>query len=66
MNYFLKEFTRVLMEYFADKEFGEWFGYLSRQGQVLFQSKGGKWKGCFHLPRALFLCSKELELLAAK
>jgi N-acylglucosamine 2-epimerase len=53
-------------EHFADKEFGEWFGYLSRQGQVLFQSKGGKWKGCFHLPRALFLCSKELEKLAAK
>jgi N-acylglucosamine 2-epimerase len=53
-------------EHFADKEFGEWFGYLSRQGEVLFQSKGGKWKGCFHLPRALFLCSKELEKLAAK
>jgi N-acylglucosamine 2-epimerase len=53
-------------EHFADKEFGEWFGYLNRQGQVLFQSKGGKWKGCFHLPRALLLCSKELEKLAAK
>ena len=53
-------------KHFADKEFGEWFGYLNRQGQVLFRSKGGKWKGCFHLPRALFLCSKELEKLAAK
>jgi N-acylglucosamine 2-epimerase len=51
-------------DHFADKEFGEWFGYLNRQGEVLFQSKGGKWKGCFHLPRALFLCSKEFEKLA--
>ncbi|MEN6386092.1 MAG: AGE family epimerase/isomerase [Phycisphaerales bacterium] len=51
-------------DHFADKEHGEWFGYLNRQGNVLFQSKGGKWKGCFHLPRALFLCSKEFEKLA--
>ncbi len=52
--------------HFADKEFGEWFGYLNRQGEVLLQAKGGKWKGCFHVPRAFWLCSKELEKLAAK
>jgi N-acylglucosamine 2-epimerase len=32
---------------------GEWFGYLNREGKVLLPLKGGKWKGCFHVPRAL-------------
>jgi len=42
--------------HFPDPEYGEWFGYLDRQGQVLLNLKGGKWKGCFHVPRALYLC----------
>jgi N-acylglucosamine 2-epimerase len=41
---------------FADPEHGEWFGYLNRRGEVLLNLKGGKWKGCFHVPRALYLC----------
>ena len=41
-------------QHFKDKEYGEWFGYLNRQGEVLLNIKGGKWKGCFHLPRALY------------
>ena len=40
--------------HFRDVENGEWFGYLNREGKVLQQMKGGKWKGCFHIPRALF------------
>ena len=48
---------------FADPEQGEWFGYLDRQGQVLLDLKGGKWKGCFHVPRALYLCWQEFEAL---
>jgi N-acylglucosamine 2-epimerase len=51
-------------QHFYDKKNGEWFGYLNRRGEVLFQSKGGKWKGFFHLPRALLLCTKEFEKLA--
>ncbi len=39
---------------YPDPEYGEWFGYLNRQGEVLLNLKGGKWKGCFHVPRALF------------
>lgn len=46
---------------FPDPKYGEWFGYLNRQGEVLIPLKGGKWKGCFHVPRALFLCARELE-----
>lgn len=45
---------------FADPEFGEWYGYLTRQGDVLMPLKGGKWKGCFHVPRALYRCWQEL------
>lgn len=44
----------------------EWFGYLNRAGQVHLQLKGGKWKGCFHVPRALFLCWQQFEKLSAK
>jgi len=47
--------------HFADPEFGEWFGYLNRQGEVLLPLKGGKWKGCFHVPRGLFQVWKTLE-----
>lgn len=51
---------------FADPEYGEWFGYLNRRGEVLLNLKGGKWKGCFHVPRALFLCWKTFAALLDK
>lgn len=51
-------------EHFADKEYPEWFGYLNRRGEVLLSLKGGKWKGCFHVPRGLFQCWRILEELA--
>ena len=47
--------------HFKDKEYPEWFGYLNRQGEVLLPLKGGKWKGCFHVPRGLYKCWKTLE-----
>lgn len=49
--------------HFADKEYPEWFGYLNRQGEVLLSLKGGKWKGCFHVPRGLYQCWQMLEKL---
>ena len=46
---------------------GEWAGYLDRQGRVKMDFKGGPYKGCFHLPRALMLCEDMLhQLLAAE
>lgn len=39
--------------HFPDPDYGEWFGYLNRRGEVLLPIKGGKWKGCFHVPRGL-------------
>ena len=49
--------------HFKDQEFGEWFGYLNRRGEVLLPLKGGKWKGCFHIPRAMYQVWKTLETL---
>jgi len=48
--------------HFRDSKYkGEWFGYLNRQGKPLLEAKGGKWKGCFHVPRGLFQLWKTLE-----
>ncbi len=48
-------------KHFKDPEHGEWFGYLNRRGEVSLPLKGGKWKGCFHVPRALYQIWKTLE-----
>ncbi|MDR0505684.1 MAG: AGE family epimerase/isomerase [Dysgonamonadaceae bacterium] len=48
-------------KHFKDTEYPEWFGYLNRQGEVLLNLKGGKWKGCFHIPRGLYQIWKTLE-----
>jgi len=50
--------------HFKDNEFPEWFGYLNRQGEVLLPLKGGKWKGCFHVPRGLYQTWQILEKLS--
>ena len=49
--------------HFADSDHGEWFGYLNRRGEIFLNLKGGKWKGCFHVPRALYMCWQQLEKL---
>ncbi|MFH0963438.1 MAG: AGE family epimerase/isomerase [Planctomycetota bacterium] len=49
---------------YPDGEFGEWFGYLNRRGEVNNRCKGNRWKGCFHLPRALFEVASLLGALA--
>lgn len=47
--------------HFPDPANGEWFGYLNRRGEPLLTLKGGKWKGCFHVPRALWQCAKSFK-----
>jgi N-acylglucosamine 2-epimerase len=62
----LQWFERVhayTWQHFKDKEHGEWFGYLNRRGEVLLDAKGGKWKGCFHVPRALYQIWKTFDAL---
>ncbi len=63
----LEWFKRVhdyAWEHFRDNEYPEWFGYLDRRGEVLLPLKGGKWKGCFHVPRGLYQVHKVLEFIA--
>lgn len=48
-------------EHFSDRAYGEWYGYLDRQGEPAFGLKGGKWKGFFHLPRMLMVCEGWLK-----
>lgn len=55
--------TDYSFKHFADPEYGEWFGYLDRQGKMAMRFKGGPYKGCFHVPRALHLCEKVLDEL---
>ena len=60
----LKWFERLhdyTWSHFKDPEYPEWFGYLNRRGEVLLPLKGGKWKGCFHVPRGLYQCWQILE-----
>ncbi|KAA0231723.1 N-acylglucosamine 2-epimerase [candidate division KSB1 bacterium] len=47
--------------HFPDKEYGEWFGYLHRDGSLSTRLKGNMWKGPFHLPRMQWYCWKLLE-----
>jgi N-acylglucosamine 2-epimerase len=42
-------------KYFPDPEYGEWFGYLRRDGSLSQTLKGGV-KGFFHIPRAFLNC----------
>lgn len=42
--------------HFHDKQHGEWFGYLHRNGTVAQTAKGNLFKGPFHLPRQEWYC----------
>ena len=42
--------------HFPDRECGEWYGYLARDGRVCSDLKGNLYKGCFHVPRMQYEC----------
>ncbi len=54
--------------YFADPDFGEWFGYLRRDGRPTEPPcKGSTFKGPFHVPRSLMMADTLLgEILEKK
>lgn len=44
-------------QHFSDPEYGEWYGYLRRDGKPTEPAcKGSTFKGPFHLPRMLTMC----------
>jgi len=47
--------------HFVDKEFGGWFGYCDRGGNLTHTCKGGNYKGFFHVPRFLLMSIQEIE-----
>ncbi|MFZ2906966.1 MAG: AGE family epimerase/isomerase [Cyclobacteriaceae bacterium] len=48
-------------KHFHDKQHGEWFGYLHRDGTLAQTAKGNHFKGPFHLPRQEWYCWQILE-----
>ena len=50
-----------VFRHFPDKQHGEWYGYLHRDGSVSHKQKGSLWKGPYHLPRCLMSCEKILS-----
>lgn len=63
---FLEKFRQVdqwTWSHFPDPEYGEWFAYLNRRGEVTHKLKGGKWKTFFHLPRCLKVSVEQMKLI---
>ncbi len=69
-EYFLNWFKRTIdyvKTYFSDPEYGDWYGYLRRDGKPTMPStKGSTFKGPFHLPRALTMVDTMLTQLLAE
>ncbi len=59
LDWFLR-LSDYSFSHFSDREYGEWYGYLTREGEPAFTLKGGKWKGFYHLPRMLLTCEQWL------
>lgn len=60
-------FERILewtLGHFPDKEYGEWFGYLHRDGSVSLRFKGNNWKAPYHEPRQYLYSHLLLEEMA--
>ncbi|CAL8346551.1 unnamed protein product [Merluccius merluccius] len=55
------EVYEYTFSHFSDPENGEWFGYLTQEGKVALDFKGGPFKGFFHVPRCLYMCERILD-----
>ena len=60
-----KQISDWTYAHFPDTEYGEWYGYLHRDGSVAQPAKGNIFKGPFHIPRmmtkAYMLCQEMLH-----
>ena len=48
---------------FPDPEYGEWYGYLHRDGTVAQPAKGNLFKGPFHVPRMMMKAVQQYDTL---
>jgi len=51
-------------EHFADDTYGEWYGYLHRDGSLSTPLKGNLYKGPFHIPRMYMVCMELFKILS--
>lgn len=60
-----KQISDWTYTHFPDKEYGEWYGYLHRDGTVAQPAKGNIFKGPFHIPRMMIksfmLCNEIMK-----
>lgn len=62
-----KQISDWTYAHFPDSEYGEWYGYLHRDGTVAQAAKGNLFKGPFHIPRMMIKCNELCqELLSDK
>ncbi|MBT4498058.1 MAG: N-acylglucosamine 2-epimerase [Gemmatimonadetes bacterium] len=57
----LEKVDAYTYEHFVDEEYGGWFGYCDRRGNLTHTCKGGNYKGFFHVPRALLMSVQQIE-----
>lgn len=58
-----KQISDWTYSHFPDSEYGEWYGYLHRDGTVAQPAKGNLFKGPFHIPRMMirsYMLCKEI------
>lgn len=66
---YLSRFSLVdqyIHDRFIDREHGEWFGYLHRDGTLATPIKGNFYKGPFHIPRMYMKCIEIIDSMAGR
>ena len=58
-----KQISEWTYAHFPDREYGEWYGYLHRDGTVAQPAKGNIFKGPFHIPRMMIKSYQLCNLL---
>lgn len=61
-----KQACEWAFKYLPDPEFGEWYGYLHRDGSVAQPAKGNIFKGPFHIPRMLIKSAMIIDDILAE
>ena len=61
----LERLDQYVFSHFPDQDYGEWFGYCDRHGNITNTCKGNNYKGMYHLARFLLMSIQEIEKLGA-
>lgn len=60
----LEKLDAYTWAHYPDPQYGEWFGYCDRQGNLTHTCKGNNYKGFFHVPRFLMMSVQQIERLS--